>query len=85
MLCPVIVSQRPRVLSADLEMILVPSDENATDQTKPEWPLSVLSWAPLTASHSRRVLSLDPDTICVPSGENATDRTELEWPQRVLR
>jgi len=72
-------------LSSESDMIWVPSDENATERTKSEWPVNVLRCAPLNASHSLRVLSQDPDMILVPSGEYAIDEICFEWPSSVLR
>ena len=52
------------------------SGEKATDLTKPKWPSSVYSIAPVAVSQNRTVLSSEPDMTCLPSGETATELTE---------
>jgi hypothetical protein len=61
----------------------LPSGENATELTGPEWPSSVCSAAPVPASQSLTVWSGEPDATSLPSGENATELTQSEWPLSV--
>ena len=68
--CPVAASHSLRVLSAPPESRCLPSGEDATDWTEPEYPLKVRISRPLAASQS--LSALPPDNRRVPSGENAT-------------
>lgn len=59
------------------------SGENATELTKPEWPLRVWRSVPLAGSQSLTVLSHEADASSCLSVENATELTGPEWPSRV--
>jgi uncharacterized protein YfaA (DUF2138 family) len=73
---PVLASQTRMVLSADPEMILDPSGENATEEIQSSWPRRGGSISmPVLASQTRMVLSSDPEMILDPSGENATEES----------
>jgi hypothetical protein len=81
---PLSVSHKRTVLSSEPETICFPSEEKATDLTRPVWPFNGSpSGAPLSAFHKRTVLSSEPEIICFPSGEKVTDLTEptvaFEW------
>ena len=66
------------VLSADPEMILDPSGENATEVIEPSWPRRGGSISmPVLASQTRMVLSCDPKMILDPLSENATEEMRL--------
>ena len=57
----------------------VPSEENATDDTKAVWPFSSASTLPCDTCQIWTVLSSDPETTQVPFGAKATDKTKPMW------
>ncbi len=67
----------------DLDMTYLPSGEKATELTKPLWPSSVCSGAPVDVSQSQTVLLSDLDTTYLPLGERATELTGSLWPLSV--
>jgi hypothetical protein len=56
----------------------LPTGENATVVTVPEWPLRDAIESPVTVFQSCSVLSPDPETVWFPSGDIATTVTLLE-------
>src|SRR5437588_200161 len=75
-LAPVSASHGHIVSSIEPDAILLPSGENATDQTGPVCPWRGLpTWTPVSASQRQIASSFEPDAILLPSGENATDIT----------
>jgi hypothetical protein len=61
----------------------VPSEENATEYTKPACPVKVRMTAPVDAFHSFAVASEDPVSTLVPSGLNATEFTAYACPVKM--
>lgn len=70
-------------LSAETEIMRVPSVENDTERTASLCPSSVLKCAPLIVSHKRMLPSNEPDRICLPFGENCTEETRPECPSTI--
>lgn len=64
------------VPSNELDAILEPSGDRATDVTYPIWSFRGLPMvSPVTALQIRIVSSYEPDIMRVPSRENTTDDT----------
>src|SRR5688500_11051875 len=60
------------VLSSLAEARVLPSDENATDKTRPQWPERVATSLRVALSHNFTVLSSLAEARVLPSDENAT-------------
>ena len=60
----------------DAEAILLPSSENATDETEKVW---LSSCSPVNASQMRILLSQLPQRILLPLGDNATEVAIKVW------
>ena len=62
---------------------MVPSGENATEETSSVCPSRVAIFVCVAASHSLTVPSADAEATMVPSGENATEVTACVCPAKV--